>query len=533
MNADAERQQRLFDWARAVLKRLGIERAIKQAKSRQELRRIVLDLESIEVALAIRDALNPASGEREAFFRGLKENHLKRILGNQFTDLKKDREKSLRRGGQGHHWSDDLILNKDGTVKPIFANLELILRCNPDWKGVLAYDEFAGHVVIRKRPQWPHWPEATPDTPWTDHHESLVRLWFQREAAINASLGDVGRAIQKVARDNSFHAARQYFNALNWDGTPRLDTWLVKYLGAEDTNYARAIGPRYMISAVARIFEPGCKVDHVLVLEGPQGKQKSEGLRILAIRDEWFTDRLSHVSSKDAALEVSAGVLIVEIAEMEVLTRASSSAGKAFITRRFDPFRPPYGRHMTRRKRQCVFAGTINPESGGYLKDATGARRFWPVACGVIERVALERDRDLLWAEAVHRYSNGEKWFLETPELEALATAEQKARFKVDAWHEPIRKWLGDRTDVSIWEVLEHALGRPPEQWTQIAQNRVAAILTHLEFSRHRPRKRTPEGQQERPNRYFRDPILGKSSPKDPDQSDRDRKVKTRKAKKR
>jgi putative DNA primase/helicase len=230
-------------------------------------------------------------------------------------------------------------------------------------KGVLGFDEFAQRVVIHhKRPPWAG--DEAPDAPWTDHYESLTRVWFQTQAKINPTLGDVGRAVQAAARANRFHPVKQYFAALVWDGTRRLDTWLVDYCHVEDAPFVGAVGPRWLISAVARVKEPGCKVDHVLVLEGPQGKQKSEALRTLALRDEWFTDRLSHVSSKDAAIEVSAGVLIIEIAEMEVLTRASSSAAKSFITRRDDPFRPPYGRHLTRCKRQCVFPGTINPSAG-------------------------------------------------------------------------------------------------------------------------------------------------------------------------
>src|SRR5260221_8562658 len=133
----------------------------------------------------------------------------------------------------------------------------------------------------------------------------------------------------------------------------RIEAWLQTYLHVEDSEYVRAIGPRYLISAVARIYRPGCKADHVLVLEGPQGRLKSELLRTLARRDEWFSDRLSHVASKDAMLEV-AGVWLIEIAEMDALTRATSSTMKRFLTHRHDRYRPPYGRHMTSLPRQCV-----------------------------------------------------------------------------------------------------------------------------------------------------------------------------------
>ena len=154
-------------------------------------------------------------------------------------------------------------------------------------------------------------------------------------------------------------------------------------------------------------------------------------------------------------------MLIIEIAEMDALIRATASAMKSFLTRRRDRFRPPYGKHLTTLPRQCVFAGTINPpDDGRYLRDETGARRLWPVACrGMIDLKGLEQARDQLWAEAVHRFKAGEPWWLETPELEALATAEQALRLVVDPWEDSIREWVGDRTDVSVKEVLQHVFG--------------------------------------------------------------------------
>ena len=136
--------------------------------------------------------------------------------------------------------------------------------------------------------------------------KSLTRIWFQGED-INAGLGDVGRAVQAAARSNPFHPVRNYLDALVWDEKPRLDMWLITHCHADDTPYTRAVARRFLISAVARIYEPGCKVDHLPILESKQGKQKSEAVRTLAVNDAWFTDRLSHVASKDAAIE-TAGV---------------------------------------------------------------------------------------------------------------------------------------------------------------------------------------------------------------------------------
>src|SRR5262249_41123712 len=153
-------------------------------------------------------------------------------------------------------------------------------------------------------------------------------------------LGDVGRAVAAAAQANSFHPVRDYLESLRWDGTPRLETWLQTHFGADDSPYVRAIGPRWLISAVARIYKPGAKADQTRVLEGPQGKQKSEALRTLAVNDDWFTDRLAALSSKDAMLELK-GAWIVELAEMDALSKAAASAIKAYLTRKRDSFRPP------------------------------------------------------------------------------------------------------------------------------------------------------------------------------------------------
>jgi predicted P-loop ATPase len=148
-----------------------------------------------------------------------------------------------------------------------------------------------------------------------------------------------------------------------------------------------------------------------------------------------------------------------------------------------------------------VFAGTINPPVGGYLTDPTGVRRFWPVACrGTIDRDGIERDRDQLWAEAVHRYKAGAKWFLEMPELEALATDEHAKRFKGDSWREPIKQWIGRRTDVSINEVLNGALRiEPTDPPNHSAEIRITEILKAMGFKKYRARR-----GRDRPNRYRR-----------------------------
>lgn len=393
------------------------------------------------------------------------------------------------------HWTDGLMLNKHGAPLGNLRNVLHALRNAPEWHGVLAYDEFAARAITTNPPPWSNQTVEH----WTDYHDTRACEWFQ-EQEIPVPVGVVGRGIQTIARENRVYPVREYLNALNWDRTPRLNAWLTTYFGVEDSQYVRAVGPRFLISAVARVFSPGCQVDHMLILEGPQGILKSSALQVLA--GSWFTDRISRLGGKDSSMEV-AGVWIIEMSELDALTKATNSAIKSFITRRHDRFRPPYGKHVVEQPRQCVFAGSVNP-MGGYLKDPTGARRFWPVACGTIDIEGLQRNRDQLWAEAVVRFRAGAPWWLESRELQALATAEQAARFEVDAWAETVSNWIVGRNDVSVGEVLVGALGIPQESWSQPAQNRVAAILAFTGFKRYRPGKtgqpRTPRYRREAAN---------------------------------
>jgi predicted P-loop ATPase len=507
-HTETERKEELYAWSDKVLQEVGILAKIKQAQSIADLHKIKLDLKDVEIILAIRAALKPADGSQRAwYFDGLRDGGLQQVLKNRFNDAKKIREEDLlgHGGGGGRaspSWMNDLKYDDEGRVRPIITNLILYLRHHTAWKDVLAFDEFHVRVVIHKRP---YWGDELPDTPLVDHHETLIRTWFENEDIV-AAQDRIGRAIQAAARFNRLHPVKDYLNALTWDGTPRVDKWLIDYLGAKDTPYIRAIGPRILISGVARVYKPGCKVDTMPVLEGPQGLGKSMALR--KVSEPWFSDRLSALDTKDAAIEM-AGIWFIEAAEMVAIINATMGTRKSFLSRQSDRFRPPYGKHVIDQPRQCILVGSINPEKigsrlVGYLDDSTGSRRIWPFECGALDLDALERDRDQLWAEAITRLNAGDKWWLETPELEALATVEQALRFKADVWEAPIKEWLGKRTDTSIREVLEF-LGLPQKP-NSSAGLRIQKILTRrLGFRKYRPRKGSKGGKRE--NRYRREKL--------------------------
>lgn len=391
-------------------------------------------------------------------------------------------------------WRASLIRGRDGTPRAILANAITALRQAPEWAGVLAFNEFSvSTVALRPAP----FGEAAD---WSDHEDLLVCNWLQH-AGIMVGVEVASQAVQSVGRDRSFHPVRDYLGSLKWDGVNRLDGWLPVYLGAETNAYTAAVGARWIISAVARIYTPGAKADCCLILEGPQGLLKSTALRTLAA--PYFTDEMGEVGTKDASLQ-TLGVWVVELAELDSLSRGEVSKIKAFMSRTTDRFRPPYGRRLIESPRQCVFAGSVNHST--YLRDETGGRRFWPVACTRILIEDLKRDKDQLWAEAVVRYHRGDKWWLDSAELNLAGDRERANRYDGDPWDSIIAEWIerpaprcdltghpimpfstdGDSTTIA--DVLTHAVGKRVDQWTQTDKARVARVLKSLGWERYRRR---------------------------------------------
>lgn len=397
-----------------------------------------------------------------------------------FIDRKADAERALN---SPTDWRSALIVGRGDKPRPLLANAITALRHAPEWRGVIWHDAFHNIPVARGKLPFITDSSHSGDVAWSDRFDALTACWLQQHG-IAASADLTGRAVVTVALEHVFHPVLDYLEKCRWDGKPRLDLWPVTYLGAPDSPYCRAVGSRWFISAVARVYAPGCKADCALILEGPQGTLKSSALRILAA--PWFTDEIADLGTKDAAMQL-AGAWIVELAELDSMARGDVSRIKAFMSRSVDRYRPPYGRHVVAQPRQCVFAGTVNHNE--YLRDETGGRRFWPVECTKIAIDELTEDRAQLWGEALARYHAGEKWWLDGRALTEAAETEQAARYQSDVWEPRIKEFISGCATVSVPEILMHALLLPIEKWGQPEQNRIARCLRAMGWQRFQFRR--------------------------------------------
>lgn len=378
-----------------------------------------------------------------------------------------------------HREYGSLRKTAQGVIKGDEGNAMEAIRCTPFLSENIYYDEFRCRTMVTSPLPWDsrndHWKMRT----WTDHDSVKTAEFFQiSDIPIKSSV--IQTVIHSVARESARHPLREWLSSLEWDGLNRIQSWLPFYMGAVvgkyNARFVKAVGAAWLISAVARVFEPGCKADHLLILEGAQGVGKSTSLKVLA-GEEYFTDHLPDLGSTDCALQLQ-GSWIIELSELENMSRSEVGRFKAFMTHTADKYRPKYGRETVHIPRQCVFAGTTNEDE--YLKDFEN-RRIWPIRVTSCDIDAIAEDRAQLWAEAVARYKAGEAWWLqrnsEDDEAIEQGRSEQEARVKQDPWYVPISDYLKTRDDVSIEEILREGLGIPLERWSMSEKTRIGFYL--------------------------------------------------------
>lgn len=384
-------------------------------------------------------------------------------------------------------WKGKIEQGRSGPKKNL-RNLMLHLQNVPGLGKGIKFNEFTGRV------EWK-------GVPLQDEDIIDIRLMIE-DSGFEPVTSDVLPAVIRHAHDNRFDPVREYLDALEWDKRPRINRWLQEYMGAPDHEILEVFGSKFLIGAVARIYDPGCQMDNMLVFEGKQGAGKTTAVSALFGRD-YMISSISDFKSKEASIALQ-GRWCAEIAELAALKKTDITDVKKFITETIDQYRPVHGKNTIDRPRRCVFVGTTNERQ--YLKDATGNRRFWPVPCAAVKVAQIAQDRDQLWAEAVVRYRQSEKWWIEDIAQLAQAEAIQSDRTTQDPWAEIIDAWLDAPENlgmefVTVARILKEAIKMDVPRFSKYDEMRVAE---HLDRRGWEHARRTPAPGQKRTWGYVR-----------------------------
>lgn len=372
-------------------------------------------------------------------------------------------------------WLGDLAADKKGNYLSTVDNVVKILSNDPKLKGKFTFCELSKREVASGNLPWRRVTKSTRNI--TDRDESNLRHYLERVYGV---VGEkkISDGLAVVLGKNSTHPVKEYLSRVGaegfWDGVERVDELLIRYLGAEDNAYVRAVTRKALVAAVSRVMRPGIKYDTVLTLVGPQGIGKSQLIKRLG--GDWYSDSFGGIGTKEA-FESIQGVWLVEIAELAGLRKAEVDSIKHFISKQDDYYRAAYGKRIENFPRQCIFFATTNDED--FLKDQTGNRRWWPVqtlvesSCVVsvhekevydeetdetymVEQQSLKPKGDLfseltkdvvaqIWAEVMVYWKKGEKLIIDKslePSVADIAQAAQDAHTEKHPWYGLVRDFL-------------------------------------------------------------------------------------------
>jgi predicted P-loop ATPase len=386
-------------------------------------------------------------------------------------------------------WKGNLGVSKQGYKKSM-TNLMMFMKNVRELGNTIRWNELA------ERAEW-H------GRPIEDGHLVDVRLILESHG-FEPTVGDVLPAIMRHAKENSFHPVRDYLRGLTWDGTTRLNHWMQTCLGAPNTPFVQAVGRKTLIAAVARAFKPGCKVDTVLVLEGPQGIKKSTAIATM-FSPALTAESVNLFDQHNKMVMSMMGAWCVELAEFIAIAKRDQNGVKGLLSMRVDRVVLPYAKMVSEHPRQCIFFGTINPGEGGYLTDGTGNRRYWPVEVTKADVDLITSRRDQIWAEAYKAFLSDEPWWL-TEDQESLAAVQTAEREKYDVWDEILEEKLtGKGVNSTTLAAALQVIGVAPDRMDEKAKDRVSGCLRRLGFKSTPRKERGEDGVRRAIRIYVRD----------------------------
>ncbi len=360
-------------------------------------------------------------------------------------------------------WRNDLISKQSPDGEQVVLcrvhNLALIMEKAENFKGRIRYNEFSSQIAVDG--------EDLEDVGPIQIKTVLEKQWIREKVPT----GDVIDAMAVVAHRNSYHPIREYLDSLVWDGTERIPDFFPDFCGTPRDPYHMGVAHSLFVSAVARIYEPGCKVDTVVILISPQGFGKSK--LWIALFGKWTKEVTESLRDKDFFSGLR-GVWCADFGELDAFNRTEETRVKQVLTEQFDHYRPHYGRAHKRFPRQNIFVGgTNNPN---YSKDPTGDRRSLPVkVVQQIDEAAVALVRDQLFAEAVVRFRRGEKWW----DIKD-ASEHQEGVYIGDSWEKIIAEWLFGRDRTTVAEVLRGALDIEHGKQGRSEQTRAGSVLRRM-----------------------------------------------------
>jgi len=382
-----------------------------------------------------------------------------------------------------------------------FKNIKLCLELDPKLKDMYKFNQFSEKIVYTQAPPWGEVVDKNQEL--NDYDLLSMKNYLIQEYNIDARKDILKDTIVQYSLEHAFHPVKEFLEGVVWDGIPRLDTWLSVYAGAENTPLTRHIGKLTLVAAVNRIYEPGVKYDHVLILEGRQGLGKSFLTSILGLNHlghNW-ADTINVISHNRDVIDKLQGKWIIEIDEFGAMKKQEVEIVKSFITLQCDRARLAYRTSTEDFKRKCVFIATINAPMEGYLQD-TENRRFLPVEVGIIDLDKLKNDISQIWAEAYSVYKKGFPLWLNDELLAGMASEEQRKRMTQDPWENTIYSYIlekskfDDTYKVNFEELFVDCLGNEIGKATLQDHRRIAKIMSKVGAERKSIRVRTSSGEK-------------------------------------
>lgn len=358
-----------------------------------------------------------------------------------------------------------------------------IMETDDNLKSLFRFNLFTKDIEYANKPIFSEL--ATTGMILSDNDFIEIKYYLSKTQGFEPEIKTIIEACVLMSRQNTHHPIRDYINNLKWDGTHRLDSWLIDYCGCEDNCYTRAVGRKVLTAAVARVFSPGCKFDFMMILEGEQGIGKSQ--LVGALGGGWYLDTDIMERTKDT-VDKMRGAWIIEISELVGFKKKDVESLKAFVSRQVDRERLSYRREPADFPRQCIFIGTHNPSGDNtYFYDDTGNRRFWPISCKKTDYVGIREARNQLFAEAKIYYDQGEQLYLDREDERIQADNAQKERTAEDPWMFSIKEHLTPNvTKITGKTILLDILKIPPERHFKESLMKVGRVMKELGWEKKR-----------------------------------------------